>query len=791
MQATQSYPSPNAAGVGGGVGPFYGQPQRLPSPAELQLTAEASRRPHPAMTANSDSMPLNGPSQEMTSGSPGGHHGQPRMEQNIEEGDSTTPRKRTKVSRACDECRRKKARLNLPATNDETDQLKIRCDATSESGLEQCSSCKRVGTRCQFSRIPMKRGPSKGYIKELADRLNTLENTVLPAHSTETQYHTVDQGGQSPRAAGGLSPRSSNVLGLLRDSRKRTLSMSDDSHSNAYVQSQQKPHDANWATPDGSRRLPHPMATAGPQIQQMASAMSESTGGQQHRTRQSANGVQDYPSWRDEQSDAGRRTSMAESSDNVVEWDERPIDLFYSHMFPTFPLLATSKNRLRSRLAQCPLRLREAFLGALTAAVTPLSYQTATQPANMKAAEMVTALQYDEGAVSFTRSQNLVYLQAMIMMAIEADNNRGPAMTRNSHVWLGSAVGLAYHLGLQRSSPFTGDADSDESLGRRIWFILTIMDRWHAASTASPLLVPDVNMELKIEDREVLGDTTFQLTRLSSILGHASTLFTSPPSATSSLLSSSSAGSLIHRLLLGELARYNESSASTSPNPSSPASTYLLEIAFQHIRLLIHHQSPVPEPQDILTLAQELLVTLASPAIDNNPAATAPVYILPITLHANALLAQTFIELADVEETRDRAVDGLRVHQACLAKDMSVSGSRVAWYEAIHRGLEKKLLALSATSDAGGVSAARGVDAASPELQHGGLQRLADLAVRTEAAGGGTTEDAPRNANAASPSSPPPAQQLAGVSTEEESGTFDPTAIIRRGYLSLFADEVV
>lgn len=61
---------------------------------------------------------------------------------------SMAPRKRSKVSRACDECRRKK----------------IRCDATGEPGDEQCSSCKRVQARCQFSRVPMKRGPSKGYL---------------------------------------------------------------------------------------------------------------------------------------------------------------------------------------------------------------------------------------------------------------------------------------------------------------------------------------------------------------------------------------------------------------------------------------------------------------------------------------------------------------------------------------------------------------------------------------------------------------------------------------------------
>lgn len=74
----------------------------------------------------------------------------------------TPPRKRSKVSRACDECRRKK----------------IKCDATTESGDEICSNCRRSNVRCLFSRVPQKRGPSKGYIKELADRINSIEGKL-------------------------------------------------------------------------------------------------------------------------------------------------------------------------------------------------------------------------------------------------------------------------------------------------------------------------------------------------------------------------------------------------------------------------------------------------------------------------------------------------------------------------------------------------------------------------------------------------------------------------------------
>lgn len=61
--------------------------------------------------------------------------------------DGIPPRKRSKVSRACDECRRKK----------------IKCDAPSDTGDTPCSSCARSSIRCLFSRVPQKRGPSKGY----------------------------------------------------------------------------------------------------------------------------------------------------------------------------------------------------------------------------------------------------------------------------------------------------------------------------------------------------------------------------------------------------------------------------------------------------------------------------------------------------------------------------------------------------------------------------------------------------------------------------------------------------
>lgn len=160
----QSYPSPNAVAADNS-GPYYSTPSTQQQPGlahtdDLQL-AELSRGLAPIIHANqTGGIPdghdprsrgamnhhyenENHPSGHMQGshpmGSAGSQYGTPDA--------SMPPRKRSKVSRACDECRRKK----------------IRCDATGEENKDHCSNCKRVGSRCQFSRIPMKRGPSKGY----------------------------------------------------------------------------------------------------------------------------------------------------------------------------------------------------------------------------------------------------------------------------------------------------------------------------------------------------------------------------------------------------------------------------------------------------------------------------------------------------------------------------------------------------------------------------------------------------------------------------------------------------
>ncbi|SCU92054.1 LAFA_0F07668g1_1 [Lachancea sp. 'fantastica'] len=64
-----------------------------------------------------------------------------------------TERRRSKASRACDQCREKKTK----------------CDFGDGSHSAVCSVCKKLGKTCTFARVPMKRGPIKGYNRQSED----------------------------------------------------------------------------------------------------------------------------------------------------------------------------------------------------------------------------------------------------------------------------------------------------------------------------------------------------------------------------------------------------------------------------------------------------------------------------------------------------------------------------------------------------------------------------------------------------------------------------------------------
>ncbi|KAI9834075.1 MAG: hypothetical protein M1819_003360 [Sarea resinae] len=826
MQAPpQTYPSPSTGQIGEGVPPFFSNQQRLPSPDNLQLSAQISRNAAPTMTGSTnEGQEMMSPTQQgngsVHSPSPAQLAAQGGMDANQDPnfGDPTAPRKRSKVSRACDECRRKK----------------IRCDATSESGLEQCSSCKRVGTRCQFSRVPMKRGPSKGYIKELADRLNTLENSIQPSQHPDMQYGMVNDEGTSSRVSDGYSPPLSTG-GWARHPRKRTHSDSDALHPPAYAQTlPQRPSEKlpsiggpGWPAQDPARQLPPPASGVHPQTPQSTSAVPDinhiSSG---YRPQLSPNSAQSF--WRHGASDPGRRESLSlpyessdlrpneqDGSDALLEWDDKTVEEYYRIIHPTFPLLANSKARLRSRLANCPVTLREAFLEALYSAVR--SFPSSNLPPardfqnTRKASDLIAASQF-ESAATRTMSTNLIFLQTMILMALEADNH-GPATMKGQlgpprAVWLGAAVGLAYALKLHavryRERFSDGDPDSDEKLARRDWLVLVILDRWHASSTSSPLLIPDSSVELLPVDQVLLGDSTFHLARLSCIVGHLASIFVA---ADDIMSPSSPSAPLIGKLLHGEIERFRESVDALLP------SLPLVHLSYWHVRLLTVRHTLTSEPHDLLAPALRMAAILDSP---NTP-------VTPLNHHFAALTALTLAELADIPETKEGAWNGIkdlvdaldmqRGYASPSAAGVGAEDALVAWgWDSAIRDLIVRKKTQVQQQGGGGPSSSSSAAAlsnsSSSGASRGGLQHLADLAVGESGGGGGGAssqsqsqtqqqQTSPRqsasgtattntSSSAAGGPGPPNSTTAAsgnGSSSKEKS--FDPTALTRYGYLAV------
>jgi hypothetical protein len=259
-----------------------------------------------------------------------------------------------------------------------------------------------------------------------------------------------------------------------------------------------------------------------------------------------------------------------------------------------------------------------------------------------------------EGSTSRSFATNLSYLQILLLLAIEA-GNRAPSVARgqaalSQSVWHGSAVGLAYEMKLHELKvPLTDDLDSDERVGRRIWWSLVIMDRWHASSISTPLLISDDALVLMPEDQSLLGESSYHLTRksihglvniytdilgLSIILGH----YTAVPIASAEIPSLVVPASRIFGTLLrGELERWREvlpdSLLSNSP---------LIHLCYWYLRITLEVIQADTEPSSLLTPATKIVELLT-----HNPN-----LISPLNQYFSALATFTLMQLTDYDKTR-------------------------------------------------------------------------------------------------------------------------------------------
>ncbi|KAF1911098.1 hypothetical protein BDU57DRAFT_543480 [Ampelomyces quisqualis] len=530
-------------------------------------------------------------------------------------------RKRSKVSRACDECRRKK----------------IRCDATTETGPEACSSCKRTGARCQFSRQPMKRGPSKGYIKELADRLNSLESQIQHPASSSTNFDFGALGDQA----------FANTQSPPQFSRKRTHSMTED-----FQDVFSRP---TWSGGDREPAL--------------------------NGNRRTSFG----------------ETSLIGSL--VAGSNEDTLKAYANIIHPTLPILPHDSIAL-NRLTQCPSKLRETFFLTLEGCIRSLAPRALSHTdlsLNQLLHQCVAAVDAAKHTLHDADSSrqfynSLVYCQTLILLALASDRP-GPATVCSIAQLLGQLAGCISDEGINDSRVLNKLKEQDREVyltARRVFWAAYIMDRFHASGHSKDLMLPLQSGGLSRDDYLALGgDVAYHLARAAEIVGqiifvkragHVPNVEPSSPFALSTITATSPQSIYLN----GQLNGFRESIEVTDLVDSSPP-----HLAYQYLRLVVARMSShTTHSADLLNITKDLLVRLMN-------GATTPLH------HIFAgLVATSLIELSDRLETQVEAHASIKDMSDALHNGHIIqrSSDSLGWDVALQDLLHQKRAATPAPS---------------------------------------------------------------------------------------------
>ncbi|OOF99068.1 hypothetical protein ASPCADRAFT_204731 [Aspergillus carbonarius ITEM 5010] len=788
MPPAPSYPSPNAAQMGQGAMQYYNRQLT----ADELLSAELSRETSgPGLADGSSNGVHHGQSMVLGSSNPGGadmgrpsspdQHQQQHMLQftpsqqvgvdpnhDLSYGDQSARRKRSKISRACDECRRKK----------------VRCDASSESGVETCSNCRRLGVVCQFSRVPMKRGPSKGYIKELAERLHTLESQMQPAMvHPDMPYQTMNEV-SSPRAYQDFSPpMDAGPIG-----RKRTYSVFEGLPSSSFAQAPFNPRSQNaFEAAESSTDPCNP------------SVVNHSAPKPGNLFWSTGNETELPPG-----------LEIPEVPKQALDEDMTPLDVdasalnaYYQKIHPVLPILPHSKERLLELLHQCSREVQEIFSYSLFT-VTRTSMDRVTgifeRVTSFDNAQDLLLYYTRQPAMVRPAGVNLIWLQTLLLMILDCDS-RGPdnfvmkdGVPKHSLIHSATKLGsdMAKALGqLKTKRSSDPDVDSDANLVRRSWVSLAILTRWYSISVADPSVLGTFEIGGR-EDERVLGSATAGIGSYSTFLVEMVTLAAQEHNVCQT---NTGLGRMIAANLVASLERLSEIGDFRKPHEHAEDGTpygffdSLQNQLYWTIRLLIKRHIFVYSPYEIVYAAEEVINELHKASMQSRLST-------PFDLHSLALASMTLLEATVLPEHANQCWEALKKVEEILdyrSKRTAESGEfgdifgTPGWDAKIRVFLEwrrTKAQENQLQDPNLGKSGSAAPPVMGPNEQRS-LQHLADLAVGAEGQVAATASSPPpamssgeHNMNATSPNLAPQPQGHMVV---------DFTLLTKEGYLNVFS----
>ena len=186
-------------------------------------------------------------------------------------------------------------------------------------------------------------------------------------------------------------------------------------------------------------------------------------------------------------------------------------------MHPTLPLLPSGTGGIALMLKSCPTYLRDLLFSSLrTLSISPTSENATFLQAKAK----LLNISQDHKIRSF--HANVVFLDILILLIISLEMSGQQNPHSGDFLSVATLLGMAnrlihfLHLPSLSRERFNSVEDGEHMYrdSRRAWWILVILDTWHAVGTAGSCMIPEYASELHAnDDPEILGENLWEMAR--------------------------------------------------------------------------------------------------------------------------------------------------------------------------------------------------------------------------------------------------------------------------------------
>ncbi|KAI8981598.1 fungal-specific transcription factor domain-containing protein [Mycotypha africana] len=442
-------------------------------------------------------------------------------------------KKRPRRDRACDLCRRKK----------------IRCDYDPAYSQNPCSSCRSYNKLCTFNEAAKKRGPPKGYVDGLEQRLKRMEkllldiaaNGKLPPDMVKDLLQQNDSAvQQDPINDGRDGSYSSDMDSCQSNSQKSPHSASPTLKVGTEEQQQQQQNEhllprIECLTPnakDAKRPFSYMGSSSG--VYLLTRLFTENTGHQ--CSNEEKNALPRPVKGHEEDLMVARLETGASPYRNLCKilnpgWKMPPkelvdylIKLYFEKLNTFLPIVDEEKFYEKYQKANHEPQFIPIIMAVCRAAFRLLSDGHPL----LEKYNIVDRKQYFTD-ICFQLEQNFDLdfleptMEAIQVLLLQAANTDKWGSQSSDWIATSIAVKMAQDLGLHRANTQqSGITIRETESRRRIWWCAYIIDRWVCASLGRPLTISDADCDVDYPDAEGRKYVSFEyLAKLSCILGDA------------------------------------------------------------------------------------------------------------------------------------------------------------------------------------------------------------------------------------------------------------------------------